>query len=69
MITFGEDLRAIIFSPFPFLPVSWTTAMGQVDGGHRAGSRIEDRLDDAHLKGIHDASHVVGFLEVEDRCI
>ena len=43
--------------------------MGQVDGGHRAGSRIEDRLDDAHLKGIHDASHVVGFLEVEDRCI
>ena len=43
--------------------------MGQVDGGYRARRRIEDRLDDAHLEGVHDASHVVGFLEVEDRCI
>ena len=43
--------------------------MGQVDGGHRAGRRVEDGLDDAHLKRVHNASHVVGFLEVEDRCI
>ena len=43
--------------------------MGQVDGGYRAGRRIENGLDDAHLEGVHDASHVVGFLEVEDRCI
>ena len=49
--------------------MSWTTAVGQVDGGHRAGRRVKDGLDDAHLEGVHYASHVVGFLEVEDRRI
>ena len=49
--------------------MSWSTAAGQVDSGHGASCSVEDGLEDVHLEGVHDARHVVGLLEVEDRCV
>ena len=49
--------------------MGWSTAAGQVDGGHGAGCSVKDGLENVHLEGVHDARHVVGLLEVEDRRI
>ena len=49
--------------------MSWSTAAGQVDSGHGAGRGVEDGLENVHLERVHDARHVVGMLEIEDRCV
>ena len=52
--------------PFPFLPVSRSTAIGEINSGNRSGPGVKDGLDDVHLEAVHDAHHFISLLEVED---